>query len=110
MSETRYTVTVTNCFDATSPEDAVRQMIAFLDDDRTRAAYEVSDGDHPRRDVLPTVIDAETIDFDTPQGDSDEWPSKRPSQWTPEERAWVRWMVNGGTKPPYPYATGDSDE
>jgi hypothetical protein len=40
----------------------------------------------------------------------DQWTSKRPSQWTPEERAWVRWMVKGGTRPPYPYETGNVDE
>ena len=50
-----YTVSVSCSFDATSPEDAVRQMVAWLDDYAYAAGYRVTDG------VTSTFVDAEDV-------------------------------------------------
>lgn len=61
--ENVYVVSVALTTTAKSPEDAVRQMVTFVQEYATTAIYRV---EGPEVDVL---IDAETIDFNEPQGD-----------------------------------------
>ena len=57
-----YEVSVSNLFDATSPEDAMRQMVAWLNDHAPNAGYRVEwyaeDGA-----TMGTFIDGESIDW-----------------------------------------------
>ena len=55
-----YTVQVANVFEAETPEDAVNQMVAYLQDTADRAGYRVQSADG-REDVF---IDAEGFGFD----------------------------------------------
>lgn len=54
-----YTVSVENIFTADSPQDAVRQMVAWLDDHAGEAGYRVDDPECPGR--LDLFIDAELL-------------------------------------------------
>ena len=51
----QYTVSVSNMFDANSPEDAVKQMVAWLDDNAAKAGYHIDDG------YGQSFIDAESV-------------------------------------------------
>jgi hypothetical protein len=54
-----YTVTVSNKFDAVSYEDAVKQMVAWLDDNAAFAGYRVSTGGDDMGNSV--FIDAEKV-------------------------------------------------
>lgn len=55
----QYIVTVANFFAADSPEDALRQMVAYLDDYRTKAGYRVENYETG----ASSFIDAKTVNF-----------------------------------------------
>lgn len=52
-----YSVTVSNIFEAADPEDAVKQMVAWLADYADKAGYSVE------TDRLYTFIDAEYLNI-----------------------------------------------
>lgn len=54
-STTEYTVSVSNKFTAETPEDALRQMVAWLDDNAAKAGYRIDDGGGS------VFLDAETV-------------------------------------------------
>jgi hypothetical protein len=55
--EQQYNVTISNSFDADSPEDALRQMVAYLVDYAPQAGYRVTNMDT----AASVFLDAEDV-------------------------------------------------
>lgn len=61
--EGTYEVSVRNTFDAGSPEDAVRQFVAWIVDNAYSAGYRVTNVTTPGPHDPSVFIDADDIDF-----------------------------------------------
>ena len=59
MNETEYTISVSNTFDATSPEDAVSQMVLWIEEVARHAGYRWEN----ETGFITGFIDADSIDI-----------------------------------------------